>query len=181
MNGLAILQSNLKQNSSIIVNALIFQVVWFACVLGGAADQPLWGFLGVSALVALSMRGPTLAADLRVMLGLGTVGFVLDSTWVLLGVLDYGGSPVAPAWIVALWLGFALTVNHSMGWLKRNLPLAAALAAVFAPVTYLAGERLGAVAVTSLPGLALVSIAWALLFYVTFGKAQRLLAPTTSL
>ena len=76
----------------------------------------------------------------------------------------------APSWILALWLGFALTVNHSLGWLQEKPWLAALLAALFAPVSYLAGERLGAVTVANPSGLLLVSVAWCALFYGVFAR-----------
>ena len=160
--------TGLRESGPVLTNALLFQATWFACVIGGALGEPLWGFAGVLALTAHSWFVGLIRQDLRVLLALGIAGFAVDTAWIRLGILDFGGAVVAPSWIVALWLGFGLTVNHSMGWLRQKPVLAAALAALFAPVTYLAGARLGAVEVTNTLGLALISVAWALIFLVLF-------------
>jgi hypothetical protein len=153
-----------------LTNAILFQLTWFACVIGGAVGEPLWGFAGVLALFAFSWYVGLIKQDLRVLLALGLTGFAVDTAWITLGILDFGGDALAPSWIVALWLGFGLTVNHSMGWLRQKPVLAAALAALFAPVTYLAGARLGAVEVTNTLGLGLISGTWAIMFLLLFAS-----------
>ncbi|MEM8768422.1 MAG: DUF2878 family protein, partial [Pseudomonadota bacterium] len=72
------------------------------------------------------------------------------------------------------------TVNHSMAWLQPRPWLAGVLAAVFAPVTYLAGERLGAVTVVEPLRLGMISAGWGIVFYLVFGRlAARLAAPAS--
>lgn len=164
------LLSSIRESGPMLTNAILFQATWFACVIGGAAGAPGWGFAGVLALLAFSWSVGTLQRDLRLLAVLGLIGFVVDTAWITLGVLDYGERALAPSWIVALWLGFALTVNHSMGWLRQKPLLAAALAAVFAPVTYLAGARFGAVEIADPLGLALISGAWAVMFLLLFSS-----------
>ncbi len=168
----------MQARSHLIANAVIFQVTWFACVIGGAAGQPIWGFLGVGLLLGMNVGQPLIRSDLWIMAILAAVGFAIDSAWIALDALSYGeGAVLAPAWILALWLGFALTVNHSMAWLQPRPWLAGLLAAVFAPVTYLAGERLGAVTVVEPLRLGMISAAWGVVFYLVFGKAVQWTAP----
>lgn len=155
-----------------LMNAILFQVTWFACVVGGAAGSSLWGFAGVLALIAFSWSVGCFQRDMRLLLLLGLTGFVVDTAWISLGILDYGDHALAPLWIVALWLGFALTVNHSMGWLRQKPLLAAALAALFAPMTYVTGASFGAVVIADALGLALISITWAVMFYLLFSSAN---------
>ena len=174
------LVSGIRDNGPMLMNALLFQTAWFACVIGGAAGAPLWGFACVLALVAFSWHVGMLHRDLRLMVVLGLAGFAVDTTWITLGILDYGEWSLAPSWIVALWLGFALTVNHSMGWLKQKPLLAAALAAIFAPVTYLAGTRLGAVEIADPLGLALISGTWAIMFLLLFSSAAGTREPESA-
>ena len=159
-----------------ICNAVIFQATWFGCVLGGAAGQPIWGFLGVGVLLGLNLRQPPVRSDLFFMAVLGVIGLVLDTFWIELGVLSYPGGWLAPMWIVALWLGFALTVNHSLAWLQQKPLLAGLMAAAAAPLSYLGGERLGAVTVPDLSGLWIIALAWGVLFYAVFTAASRLSA-----
>jgi hypothetical protein len=166
------LLAGVRDSGPMLTNAILFQVTWFACVIGGAAGAPLWGFAGVVALIAFSWTVGLLQRDLRLLAVLGLTGFVVDTAWISLGILDFGDRALAPSWIVALWLGFALTVNHSMGWLRQKPLLAAALAAIFAPVTYLAGARFGAVEIADPLGLALISGAWAIMFLLLFSSAS---------
>ena len=171
MNSGQKLLEGMRDVGPMLTNAALFQITWFACVIGGAAGEPLWGFAGVLALLGYSWYAGLIQRDLWVLLTLGLTGFTIDTVWITLGILDFGGEALAPSWIVALWLGFGLTVNHSMGWLRQKPLLAAGLAAVFAPVTYLAGARLGAVEVTNPSGLALISGTWAIMFLLLFSAA----------
>ena len=172
----------MSARSQLIANAVIFQATWFACVIGGAAGQPIWGFLGVGVLLGLNVGQPLIRADLWIMAILAVVGFAIDTAWIALNVLSYeGGALLAPAWILALWLAFALTVNHSMAWLQPRPWLAGLLAAVFAPVTYLAGERLGAVTVVEPLRLGMISAAWGIVFTLVFGKGARMVGAAAEL
>ena len=173
MNARTKLLAGMRDAGPVLTNAALFQVTWFACVIGGAAGESLWGFAGVLALLGYSWYAGLIQRDLRVLLVLGLTGFAIDTVWITLGILDFGGEGLAPSWIVALWLGFGLTVNHSMGWLRQKPLLAAGLAALFAPVTYLAGARLGAVEITNPLGLALISGTWAIMFLLLFSAAAE--------
>ena len=160
-----------SDRSHLLLNAALFQLTWFGCVLGGAVNEPVWGLLALGVLAAMALSRGKPGPDLRMVILLGATGFALDSLWIATGLLTYGDHTVAPVWVVALWLGVALTVNHSLAWLRNRPGLAAVLAAVAAPFTYLAGERLGAVQVPAVFGLAVVSAAWAALFALLFARA----------
>jgi heme O synthase-like polyprenyltransferase len=43
-----------------------------------------------------------------------------------------------------LWAALAITLNHSMSWIKRSYWLAAILGSITGPLSYLAGVKLGA-------------------------------------
>jgi hypothetical protein len=76
-------------------------------------------------------------------------GIVIDSAYALAGVLAYAAPwPVpglAPAWLVIMWLNLALTLNHSLAWLRRRYSLAAIFGGIGGGLSYWAGWRLGAV------------------------------------
>jgi hypothetical protein len=59
--------------------------------------------------------------------------------------------PIVPPWITALWIGFATLPRFSLAWLRGKPWLAALLGGVAGPLSYLAGVRLGAVAVGAHP------------------------------
>jgi hypothetical protein len=63
-----------------------------------------------------------------------------------------------------MWALFATTINVSMAWLKNRWLLASSMGAIFGPLAFIAGERLGAVQFIDRP-LALLTLAvgWACL------------------
>jgi hypothetical protein len=79
------------------------------------------------------------------------MGGVLDGVLSASGVLHYAtGSAAlppggAPRWIIALWISFALTFNHSLRWLIGRPLVCLALGAGGGPLAYAAAARLGAV------------------------------------
>lgn len=147
-----------------VVNAALFQGTWFACVLGG------WqaGAVGLIGLVGLSIYLGSFTRDVSAAVVLASVGWIFDSSWIALGVLDYASGVSAPVWIVMLWFAVGFTVNHSLSFLQRHLGFAAAAGCCAAPISYLAGERLGAVQVVDPAGLALIAASWAAVFGLTF-------------
>lgn len=134
----------------ILINAAAYQLGWFACVLGAVNGAPWLGPLCLVPVVGLFLRmrpdpGPALA-----LLGVvGMLGLAWDSLLVSLGWLAYPSGTwiegLAPYWMLALWVMFATTLDLSFGWLRGRALLAAALGAVFGPMAYLAGQRVGAV------------------------------------
>ena len=100
------------------------------------------------------------------------IGLVFESIMVSLDLARYDHgqifSAIAPLWIILMWPLFATTLNISMRWLKNLAPLLTALiGAVFAPLAYLAGERLGAVVYDNIIlSIGVISIAWAVLLPV---------------
>jgi hypothetical protein len=109
----------------------------------------------------------------------GTLGLCWDSVLAALGLIGYAPGPLtpplAPAWILALWLLFATTLNVSLRWLQTRLAAAAVLGALAAPLAYLGAARLGAV---TLPHAAAALWAqaggWALLLPLLLFAARRL-------
>lgn len=157
-----------------LVHAGLFQITWFACVLGGPNDSVLWGAAAIACMLWFSQRMATLGADLA-LAGLGAgIGFVLDSIWIHMGVLDYHGATFAPAWIVLLWVGVGLSLNHSLSFFQSRPLLGGLLAGACAPLSYLGGERLGGVVVPEPWLLAVVSVAWFVVFAAVFHGAALL-------
>ena len=139
-------------NGPNLINFALFQVTWFSCVLG-AAQGLLWpGAVAFAIMFAWQMQ-PTRKAygDWGLVLVAALLGLILDSLWIQLGILEYEAplllETIAPVWILLLWMSLALTLNHSLGWLKERLALAAALSALASPISYYAGQRLEALTI----------------------------------
>ena len=161
-----------------LYNFAIYQLAWFAVILGAAR-----GFAWLGAAMALLVTGVHLwicrePVEFR-LVGLAAVlGLVVDTTLAATEQAQFdsaGSLPIAPYWMLALWVAFATTLNHSLRWLMRR-PVAAALSgAVFGPLAYLAGEKLGALSLPS-PATALPMIAAAWL--VAMGLFALVMRPT---
>lgn len=169
----------------LLANVVGFQLVWMAAV-GGAARG--WWWLGPLALLlfaAIQLRlSEQRSSDLRLLALCAVFGFLLDSSWVWLGLMQFSTpwpwTQAAPAWIVAMWCGFALTLNHSMSSLQQRLWLGALLGLFGGPLAYLAAERAWqAVQLQSgwMPHLAL-GLAWAVVTPVLLRLARGWRQPT---
>ncbi len=151
-----------------VLNFLAFQVAWFANVLGAAHGVPWAGpaltLVWLAAHVA-ALRGDA-APELRLVLAGAALGWMADSTLVLAGLVAFPstaqlGGP-SPVWMVALWASFAATFRHALGWLRERFLLGAAFGAVGGPAAYLAGEALGAIALSGGAAVLAVSVQYAL-------------------
>lgn len=133
-----------------VVNAVGFNIVWFITVFGAAGGLAWAGpsALLIFALVTLSMSARP-RYDLTAMAVFATAGLVLDSTWSLAGALSYSaGWPsqqLAPIWLVTLWAAFALTIGHSLAWLRPRRVLAGLFGLLGGGFSYWVGARVGAV------------------------------------
>lgn len=128
-----------------ILNAVLFQIVWIACVGGGGAGLWWMGPLAVLAFCVwqVSTSG-TRHSDMTMVLIAAPLGMAVDTLLVALGLLEYStpgpwGRDIAPIWIVALWIGFVLTLNHSLAWLKGKPFLALVVGGVAGPFSYWVG------------------------------------------
>jgi len=131
------------------INALCYQATWVVAI-GGAARGWWWLGPAFAALFAIWQLNSSSRhrADPLLLLYAMLIGFAVDTAFAASGLIHYNAAVpwphVAPAWIVALWVGFALTLNHSLGYLKAHLRVAAALGALGAPLAYTAAARAGA-------------------------------------
>ena len=129
-----------------IANLLGFQAVWFAAVIGASSGYAWAG--PVAALVFAAAHfafTPDRPGDARLLAIALAMGVVADSALVLGGLLTFV-SPwpwpsLAPLWILAMWAGFALTLNHSMAFLRHRPAAAAVFGIVGGPLAYWGAAR----------------------------------------
>ena len=159
-------------------NLLGYQAAWLVAV-GFAARGLAWpGIIACLGFAALTWwRSPLRRSDLRLVGTALVCGLLLDGTLASTGFLHYA-APLpalpAPAWIVALWVAFAMTLQHSLQWLLAR-PLAAVLfGAIGGPMAYWGASRgFDAVAFTA-PMQASVTLAlgWAIAMAVFVAIAR---------
>ena len=165
--------------SRTLINFFAFQLGWFSCVLGAANGLPWLGVLVVCLIVALHIRSADQPAHELWLLALSMIlGLVFDSLLVSTGWVSYPSGMLvagfAPYWILAMWALFSTTLNLSMGWLKSSLVLASVMGAVFGPLSYLAGQRLGAIELVDFrSSMIMLAVIWALVMPILVFAASR--------
>ena len=149
----------------LIVNALAFNACWFGLVLLGNVAVP-FALMWVALHITLQQEP---WQELRYIAAVLAIGVVSDSLLVTTGVLTFETSTLwLPGWMIALWLSFSTTLNHSLSVLRRSRLLRAGVALTGAPSSYLLGSRLGGVELGfSLPvTFAIFSVTWFILLEV---------------
>ena len=155
-------------STSVIINAVLFQCAWFACVLGSAKGLTWPAALCFIALAIFQLQNKRRhSTDVRLLFVSVLLGLLIDSFWINAGIMSFTeSSPVpqlAPAWIILLWMSFALTINHSLKWLNKHPALPIFMGLIGGPLSYLAGLKFGAVEYlqSTLLTSILLGLAWA--------------------
>jgi hypothetical protein len=117
--------------------------------------------------------------ELKLVLAATVIGLLWE-TWVLNSdILRYPSHPEAlfwaPSWLIMMWALFATTINLSMGWLKGRWVLSVLMGAVFGPLAFIGGEKLGAVVfLDSTLSIITLSVGWGLLMPLLLWIAERI-------
>lgn len=150
-----------------LLNFVLFQAGWFACVISSAAGQPVVGALIALAIIGWHIQQARFPArELTLIFSAMLLGAAFDSLLVWQSLLTYDSGillpDTAPYWIVIMWALFATTLNLSLGWLKQHPVIATLLGAIAGPLAYFAGMRIGALGVPD-PAAAftVLAIGWA--------------------
>ncbi|WP_218563891.1 DUF2878 domain-containing protein [Marinospirillum perlucidum] len=164
------IKSRLQQ---LLANLVLFQLGWFACVLGGMSA---WLVLPMC-FVALHLLWLAEPGEALFLILVAALGGLVDSLWMQAGWMEFPGwsAPWLPGWLLILWLLFATTLKHSLAWLQGRWWLAALLGALGGSSSYYAGALLGAAEFPrSLPTtLMLLALAWAVIFPGLLWLAQQ--------
>ena len=134
--------------SRVVGNFVLFQVLWFAAVLGAAEGASWWALPVLIAMLAWTpLTGAAVLPDLRlVTIGLA-VGIIFEICFIASGAIAYEAqwaNWAPPLWILALWAGFAMSFNHSMAWMCQRPVIACVFGGIGAVLSLLAGMKLGA-------------------------------------
>lgn len=154
-----------SQTTRNIINFVLFQAGWLACVI-----YPGLGAVGVVALIVvfhLVFISQSPMAELQ-FIGAGTVlGGLLDGLWFNIGILDNGvtGFQLTPIWILGLWAAFTTTLSHSLSWISAKPWLPFVCAPVAGPFAYWSASKMGAVTMPDLTlSLAALAVGWFVMF-----------------
>ena len=107
-----------------LANAALFQLGWFACVIGG---NSLWLLVALAVLVIHLLWISRWADEGRLILSVVLLGTAVDSSLRWLGVFEFSESaPLIPLWLMLLWALLATTLRHCLAWSARPWWLASA-------------------------------------------------------
>ena len=127
-----------------IINYLLFQAGWFACVLGG--DQVALLTTLVILFIHLRWIGQW-QIEREVLIISLILGSAIDSFLGNLEILIFPGEGrLLPVWLACLWLLFGTTLRHSFDWTREHKLAGALLGMMGGPASYYAGTRLTDVA-----------------------------------
>jgi hypothetical protein len=160
--------------SQLITNFILFQIGWFACVIGAAKQLPWLGVIVVAMIVAWHLSQSKQAKPELILLAIALlIGGIYDQFLLSSDLISYqahGWSiSLIPAWILALWAAFVTVLNVSLRWLKDiKAPgkwlVAILFGAIGGPLAYIGAEKLGAVSLNDLPATYIaLAVGWAIL------------------
>ena len=169
-----------------IYNIVGFQVSWWACVLGVKYGMP---YIGPAIMLIFLLIhffffsiGPH---ELKLVFIFALFGTLIDSFFAFSNMLSYKGTYapdllIAPLWITAMWCGFCSTVNHSLAWLKNRWVSAFLLGAIFGPLSYITGQKFGAIYFNSdlVTVNTILALVWGLSIPLIYWVNERLVSHT---
>ncbi len=131
-----------------IINGVLFQATWFSCIL-------LQWWLALIPALALTLhfvmhKGAPMAR-LTALWPLLLAGIGADALLAWLEVYQFPADKASPSllglplFLWVLWWGFALTIPVSLSVFMQKPPVFILLCAISAPLSYRAGDYLGAV------------------------------------
>jgi hypothetical protein len=154
-----------------IINFILFQSVWFVLILS-AAHLSYYGMtLGILLIILQLLLAGNTPNDWLIGLLALAAGFIHDSLLNYFNFISYNLvfiDKFSPIWIVGLWVSFALTINHSLSWLKNKVVLQVFFGGIGGPLAYLAGQKLGAIELTSDNTPYILIVSWAILTPLIF-------------
>ena len=156
-------------SKNIVINFILFQIGWFACVVGAAKQMPWLGVIVASAIVIWHLsqaKQPKLEVYLLILTLI--IGAIYDQTILQNKLLTYQAhgwsNSLTPAWILALWVEFATILNVSLRWMRGRWLIAILFGAIGGPLAYIGAAKLGAVTINVLPlGYIALSVGWAII------------------
>lgn len=158
----------MSARATFVLNYVAYQAGWLGALVGAATGH---GTAGAVLAACLTAGHVGLARDRRgeavlVVAALGA-GLAVESWQLAAGTYRLlAGTPAVtvPLWLLMLWAQFATTFRFSLARLMTRPGAAILFGAIGGPLAFLAGQRIGAVALQEplTPALVRLMVAWAL-------------------
>ncbi|MEL0637409.1 MULTISPECIES: DUF2878 domain-containing protein [Marinomonas] len=160
-----------------LINAVLFQGVWFSCVLGGSyvALPVTLVYLFLHYHYFMHKR-----AEWRLVLLFFLLGVLVDGAFFRLGIFTipadmqhFGNLP--PIWLLCLWISVATLFAHSLAFLRTRYGLSALLGFIGPTFSYIAGTKLTDISLAEPIWLSLfvIALAWALILPISVYYCEK--------
>lgn len=163
-----------------ILNFICFQLVWFACVYGGATNFWYAGPCAmILAIVIQYWKRSQWKAELLFLGGAGILGSSADAFLFFGGIYHFPfPSPLPwsyPLWMSALWVNFATSFDSSLQWLSNRFWLSVFFGFFGGPLSFYAGYRCNAITFHENFWLAMgvLGLFWAVMTPLLFGLRRN--------
>lgn len=159
-------------NYSLIFNAVGFNLAWFGLVYWGNAFIPISLLL----LLAHFYFNSQVKGELLLMVIITFFGILVDSLLQQFTFFIFAEHSHLPFWLITLWACFSATICHSLHFLAGSKVLQLLVGGLFAPLSYIAGQKMAAVEFgqSLLLTYVTLSLLWGLLFVLFFMLKNRL-------
>lgn len=163
----------------LITNFILFQLAWFACVMGAANNLPWLGVVVTLAALAWHFfHSQHPKSELLLILAALCIGGLFDQFMLAMSWVNYQAhgwdTGLVPVWILALWMAFASTLNMSLAWMQGRHLIAVLFGGSGGPLAYFGAENLGAVSLTSSTSFIALGVGWAIITPLLLVLADKL-------
>jgi len=164
---------------SVVVNFILYQIGWFACVIGAANQMPWLGVAVVFVVVIWHLiQADQPKRELALLLIVMVIGGTFDQILLNHQLISYEShgwmnsaqmnhpemNLIVPVWILALWAEFVTILNVSLRWMRDRWLIAVLFGAIGGPLAYMGAAKLGAVTLNMMPASYIaLSVGWAIL------------------
>ncbi len=174
--------------SDLIINFVAFQLCWIGAVWGAANGIAWLGPVAVALFAGWELsKSRSRQQTLKWIVVVALLGFAIDTGYRQLGLLNFASpwpsTAVAPIWIVAMWVSFALTIDSSMRWLEGKPMLAAGFGLFGGPLAYWVAIEVWGAGTFAAPmwlSLAVIGVAWAVVTPLLFVVCRAITQPNSA-
>lgn len=162
-----------QQTQHIVINAVLFQCCWFLAIF----SDWYWAVIPLLLMVAhIYWVSPRKVHEIKLAVVIAFTGITIDTLFKVNGIYSFGDQLLLtdrsiPVWLCILWLGFAMTVNHSLNWLVRKVPWFVVGCAIAGPISYSTGRANGVIDFSN-QSLGLICIEWIVIALITIYLAS---------
>ncbi|MFT7184732.1 MAG: hypothetical protein ACI84K_000098 [Pseudohongiellaceae bacterium] len=167
----------------ILLNALLFQCLWFSIMvfdkfalvffLGALLGQFFYQWYFSKAVITFILPFAVFVLGVCLDISLTAVGlFSFPSNELNPGIADIRLFSI-PVWLIGMWLGFVLTLQNSLQWVRARKYVCVLVFAIFGPVSYIAGRQFGMIQFGDEVSFYLI-VAWAFVGWVASFKITKI-------